>query len=281
VNTYAKLAAAAAAVLIVAFVGSQLMNGPSIGGPGANPTLTPSATSNPAATPAPSQSTVACEDELPGCAGSLAGGQHRSANLVPPLVYQTTGGSWSNVIDLPDLYKIDSTSDPTPGEQSILVWTNASISDQTSPCHVGPDPSLGRAEADWIDFVTTHPGIVATEPVDVFLNGVTARQVELSVDADWAQTCPGHAGPYVMLLTQQVAGQTAEYGLPANLRLLLTVLDVGDRTAVMLAYGPKEAADFDQAMEPIRAIIASFRMCGVSVGYGPCGGSGETRPAST
>ena len=110
--------------------------------------------------------------------------------LVPPLKYQTADGLWANVIDVPDLYKIDSMSDPTPGYPYILVWTNASIADQEVSCSSGPDPTRGRAAADWIELVTTHPGIVATDPVDLSISGRPARQVELSIAADWNRPAP-------------------------------------------------------------------------------------------
>ena len=115
--------------------------------------------------------------------------------------------------------------------------------------------------------------------MDFSLGGRTAQQVELSVAADWTQTCPEHAGRYVTLLTQRVAGQVAEYGVPADGRLLLTVVDIGGRTVVIQSYGPTDPTGFDRTMEPIRAIIESFVMCGPSIGYGPCSGPGAPPPA--
>lgn len=274
-NTQLKLLAGLAAAVVVAVVGYNLL--PRQPGAGSNPTPSPT----PIASSTASSTPIECEDGLEGCSGMLPGGPHRSKNLVPPLAFETTGGSWKNVIDIADVYKIDSASDLTPGYPYILVWTNASIVEQANPCSTDPDPSLGRAQADWIEFVTSHPGIVATDPVDVSFDGITARQVELSVADDWVQTCPNHDGPYVMLLTQRVGDQIAEYGLPSDERLLLTVVNVGQRTAVIQSYGPKDQAAFDAAMEPIKAIIASFRMCGPAIGAGPCGGPGAVGPAST
>ena len=72
--------------------------------------------------------------------------------------------------------------------------------------------------------------------------------------------------------------QVAEYGVPADERLLLTVVDIGQRTVVIQSYGPADATEFDRTMEPIRAIIDSFNMCGPGVGYGPCSGPGAPPP---
>jgi hypothetical protein len=265
-STPMKLLAAGAALLAALVGGAVFLGG------GAAPSPSPSPTPTLASSP------IDCEDGLPGCAGTLSRGSHRSTNLVPPLKYETADGLWANVIDVPDVYKIDSMSDPTPGSPYIIVWTNASIADQEVSCSTDPDPTRGRAAADWIELVTTHPGLESTDPVEFSIGGRPARQVELSIAADWTLTCPDHTGPYVTLLTQRVEDQVAEYGVPSDERLLLTVVDIGNRTVVIQSYGPTDATEFDRTMGPIRAIIDSFVMCGPAVGVGPCSGPGAPPP---
>ena len=41
--------------------------------------------------------------------------------------------------------------------------------------------------------------------------------------------------------------------------MLVTVVDVGERTVVMLTYGPGDPDAFSSAMEVIRDLIATFR----------------------
>jgi hypothetical protein len=264
-STSMKLVAVGAA-LIAVVVGSAVF----LGG-GSAPSTMPS--------PGPTVASVStmCEDDLAGCAGTLMDGSHRSTNLVPPLKYETTGGSWSNVIDTRHVYKIDSTREPTPGYPTIIVWSDASIADQEVSCSTDPDPVRGRAAADWIEFVTTHPGLVATDRVELSI-GQTAHQFEVSVATDWTQTCPFHRGPYVTLLTQRVEDHVAEYGVPSDERLLFTVVDIGERTVVIQSYGPTDEAEFDRIMEPIRAMIESFALCGPAVAFGPCSGPGAPPP---
>jgi hypothetical protein len=265
--------AALAAAIVIAVVGWGLLGRqPSVGGPAATATAS--------ASPSVASPAIACEDDLPGCVGPLGTGIQRSTNLVPPLKYEIPDGSWSNVIDLPDLYKVDSTGGRVPGDPYLIVWTNASIATQTTASCAEPDGSRGRAAADWIDYVTTHPGIVATDRSDASISGRAATQFELSVARAWTQTCPGHTGPYVTLLTQRVGDQLAEYGVPTDGRALFTVYDVNRYTVVILSYGPTDEAAFDQTMAPIRRLIDSFVMCGPSVGWGPCGGLGAQSPAA-
>jgi hypothetical protein len=254
-TTTFKLASAIAAVAIIAILSSQFLPGSpgsdGVGGPGATPSASPSP--SPSASPTPSS--VSCEDDLPGCAGPLAEGAHRSNQLVPAISYETPFG-WNNAIDLPGIYKLDP---PGVGSPYIIVWTDASITDQTTTCSLDPDPNLGRSAADWIAFLTTHPGLEASQPVDVDFGGVTGQQVELALASDWTTTCPNHNGPYAVLLTQRIEGRDSEYGMPWDQRLLMTVVDVDGKTVVIQSYGPQSATAFASSTAAVRQVIASFR----------------------
>ena len=139
------------------------------------------------------------------------------------------------------------------------MWSDAAIVDQSDQCSTAPDPALGRKAAEWIEFLTSHPGLDASEPVSVDFGTVIGQQVELAVTEGSTSTCPANGGFYVGLLTQPVEGNPSQYGLPADQRMLVTVVDVGDRTVVMLTYGPGDTDAFNQAMGVIRDLIATFR----------------------
>jgi hypothetical protein len=96
-NTYAKVALAAAAAVVVAVVGYNLLprTGPGPGGvPSPSPVPTPTA-----AAIAPSPTAPQCEDLLPGCAGVLEAGAHVTAAFEPTFTYTTPDG-WINTIDV-------------------------------------------------------------------------------------------------------------------------------------------------------------------------------------
>ena len=256
VNTYVKPLLAVAAIIVVAVAGFAVLR-PSSDGFGG-----PSATESLPLTPSPSVSSPAaieCENDLPGCAGPLVAGTHRSSQFEPSVSYETTSevvGAWLNAIDIPTIYKIDQAD---PNDPYVLMWSDAAIVDQSDQCSTNPDTGLGRRAADWIEFLTSHPGLVASEPLSIDFGTVTGQQVELAVADSWTTVCPDHGSFYVGLLTQSVEGQPSEYGLGSNQRLLMTVVDVGDRTVVMQTYGSSDADDFAASIGVIRDLIATFR----------------------
>ncbi len=256
VNTYVKPLLALAAIVVVAVAGFAVLRPSSAGFGG------PTATESPPPTPSPSVSppaVIQCEDDLPGCAGPLAAGTHQSNRFVPGFTYETTSsnpGAWLNVVDIPAIYKIDQRNANDP---YVLMWSDAAIVDQSDVCGTNPDPGLGRRAADWIEFMTSNPAFDATEPVSVDFGTVTGQQVELAVTEGSTATCPANGGFYVGFLTQPVEGRPSQYGLPVDQRMLVTVVDVGDRTVVMLTYGPGDPDAFGSAMEVIRDLIATFR----------------------
>ena len=256
-NINLKALVAIAAIVVVAVAGFAVLR-PSSSGIGV-----PAATEAPTVTASPTASTSAidCQEGIRGCVGPLAAGIHYSSRFEPAFSYETTSavaGEWHNDLDSPAIYEIDR-GDPV--DQYVLLWSDASIVDPNDQCSTNPAPGLGRKAADWIDFVTNHPGIDASEPVNIDFGGVTAQQVELAVAHSWTYGCggDGHTGFYVSLLTQDVEGRPSEYGLPSDQRLLFTVVDVGDRTVVILSYGPPDADAFAAGMGNIRDLVATFR----------------------
>ena len=261
---------AAVAAVAVAFVGLGLARPSGPGSNGVTPDASSSAAHSIRPSSSPSLAPVSCEDNLPGCAGPLTAGTHRSIQFEPGFTYETVGatGDWLNVIDVPAVFKIDQA---VPGAPYALLWSDASIAVQDASCSATPDPSKGRKAADWIAMLTSHPGLVATTPVDIDVGGRRpAQQVELVLDPGWTATCPQRVGPHVSFLTQPIDGSAAEYGLGGSERVLLTVVDIGRRTIVIESYGPVDPALFASSTRSVRTLIASFRFT-CSLNDGPCG----------
>jgi hypothetical protein len=255
VNSVLKPLLAVAAIVLVAVAGFAILrpSGSGVGGPAATetPTLSPAPSTSPAV--------IECEDDLPGCEGPLVAGTHRSHQFQPAFSYETTSpvlGEWLNVVDIPGIFKIDQGN---PNDPYVLMWSDARIVDQNDQCSTNPDPGLGHRAADWIEFLTNHDGLEASEPMDVAFGAVTGQQLELSVDPSFQGICSDQGSSYVGLLTQPVEGRANKYGLPSSQRMLITVVDVGDRTVVMMTYGPGLADEFRASTNLIRQLISTFR----------------------
>ncbi len=261
VNTYVRFAVAIAAVLVLAIGGLVLLkpSSSSVGGPG--PTASASASPSPSSSPTPPPTPFACEDNLPKCGGPLIAGAHRASSFDPRVFFSTPSG-WVNSIDQTTVYKLD----PEDGGPSILIWSQASITEQKSSCDPAPRPGARSRAKDWHDFVLSHPGLVATNVAPVDLDGSKGWTMDISVKADWTATCPAHgAKPYVMLLANALGG---EYGVASGEPLHLVVVDVGapTKTVVIQVYGQPAA------IPNAKVLIDSFSFrCGPSSGRGPCG----------
>ena len=256
VNTYVKLAAAIAAVLIVAAGGLVILRPGSsnVGGPGPTPTPSPTATTSPIPSPTP----VACEDNIVGCAGQLAAGAHRSVHLQPALAFTTPDG-WKNSIDAATIFKLDPTDPAVPADAYILVWTNVAIADQTASCDAVAKAGLGSSVADWISYLRAHPGLNASTPTPVSLGGSSGQAIDLSVRPTWTKTCPGSADRLVQFIldTDPVAGKQL-YGASSANRMHMVILDVGGKTVIIQVYTTDSDPAFSSTMAQVQPLIDSF-----------------------
>jgi hypothetical protein len=257
VNTYAKLAAAIAAVLIIAAGGLVILGpGPSnVGRPGPTPSPSPTATPSPTPSPTP----IACEDNIAGCAGQLAAGAHRSAHLQPALAFTTPDG-WKNSIDAATIFKLDPTDPAIPAGAYIIVWSNVAIADQTIACDPVAKAGLGNAVADWISYLRAHPGLNASAPTPISLGGLSGQAIDIAVRPTWTKICPGGTDRIVQFIldTDPVAGK-ALYGVGSSNRMHLVILDVGGRTVLVQVYTADTDTSFSSTMTQVQPIIDTFR----------------------
>lgn len=258
-NLPLKLGAAALTVVLVAIIGVNLLPGTSgVGGPVAPATAAPTASPTLAPIPSPSASPVACEDDLPGCAGPLTAGTHTSTSLDPSLTYVTPDG-WTNVIDTPTIFKLDPIGGDAP---YLIVWTRPLITDMNdtnAECDTTVRPGAGTSVQDWIDFLSTHPGLVASDPVAVDLGGITGQSIDVAADTGLS-FCRANGFPVVQFIsnTDPLAGEVV-YGVGTTDRMHLVILDVGGQTVIVQAYGGIEDAAFTADIDKVQPLLDSFR----------------------
>lgn len=250
-NTYAKLVAAAAAVLVVAFVGYQLLPpAPDVGG---NPSPNRSAanTAAPTASPAP----AATVPPLPPESGVIPAGTYVLGSLDVtidvPAGWQTCCGTAILKNDFAALLSIDVTD--------IVVYADAC--NWKSGDRSEPQGATAIAAA-----LAAQVPRNATAPRDVTVVGTPGLHVRLTVPAD--QPVTGTAGSFVFVGCDD--GEFVSWGKGSDPRDRyhqgpgqvddLYIVDFGGRTLIFdIATGPETPASDKAALE---AMLESLRQVG-------------------
>jgi hypothetical protein len=183
VNTFAKLAAAAAAVVAIAVVTYNLL--PPRGGSGSTPTSTP------ASSPAPSVAAGPSIGFPP--AGALTPGRHTLTedaivfSMQVPNGWHSSGPNCSGCATSDGGWLQRGVDDSTePGSVWMPLWSVDGVA--SDPCSRTPAP-LATSAAELADAVATIPGTdLVTGPEDVVVGGRPAKHVVIKVRPDIA--CP-------------------------------------------------------------------------------------------
>lgn len=197
VNAYAKIAVAAAAVLIVAVVGYNLLPGRSTGVGGPAPTASPTAAPTAAPSTRPSPSAVFPAWFTPDIsnrgAGILSSGSQTTRSFTPAFTYSVPEG-WVNSLDVPIAYGLFPDTPANEAEYALSGDTAHSIFviSVESPyflCEAW-EATRGTA-AERVAFLAASDAFAVSEPVDITIGGRTGKQVDVRLDPDWRETCPG------------------------------------------------------------------------------------------
>ncbi len=239
VNAYLKPLAAIAAVIAIAVVGLYLVREP--GGvaapaPTPSPTVAPTASPSPSPSPSASQSPVAvtCDDgTTTSCAGTLAPGEHSSVAFQPGLTF-TADTPWTNTFDIARTYNLR----PVPRSFDVQVLSQLAIPEQNAECSPSARTGAGNTVADWVEFITTHPGLTVAKSTPVAIAGHEGQQIQFHVAADWTERCPDSIGPAVVVFTDSNTPPQRAVWFDDH-RVTVWLLDVdGATVAIHLDSGP-------------------------------------------
>jgi len=254
-TTQLKLVAGLAAVLVLAVVGYNLLPKLGVGGPGPTPTVAPTPTAPAAATPVPT-----C-DTAQSCAMGTLKGAIRTTLFDPAFAFSVPTGPadgppaayWQNPFQWIDLYEID----PPTGALSFAVHSIVAIPEQNADCTHVMKAGAGKGVADWIDFLTTHPGLDTSTPVAVTLPGATGFSIDFVRSPSWTATCPNSVGPAVVTLTDDNGAQGKVYWTDDQ-RVTWTILDVAGKTVIITLDSASSDTAHQAALAIVNPIIQSF-----------------------
>jgi hypothetical protein len=194
-NTYAKLAIAAAAVVVVALVGYNLL--PTSGGnvgvtPSDSPSLSPSPSPSPTAVPSPSPSELAFFPD-----GSIEAGRHSMVRSGKSFSVEMPSG-WISHLGV-RIYTFS-------GQAAFIFWGDPPANVYADPCTKEPlDPPAGDTPAELAAAVSSIPGTdLVGGPSDLTIDGHPAKLVTIRIREDvdcapgefllWYREADGPAG---------------------------------------------------------------------------------------
>jgi hypothetical protein len=216
VNNTIRIAVAAAAVLVVAFVGYQLMAGPSVG----NPSPSPSASA------APSAAQSAGPSELPfGGTTLLNAGTYSLGDQFPVQVTFEVPANWTSCSQGPTDQGVCSPPSDTYGMGvSFLIVENV-VADPCGSSRALLDPPVGPTVDDLVTALSGLEGFEATAPTDLTVDGFRGKEFTLTAPAAGAGCATW-------------ATETRTNGVGPGEVTVLRILDVeGTRLVITGAHG--------------------------------------------
>jgi hypothetical protein len=185
-------------------------------------------------TVAASASQSVCINRFGGlCRGRLAAGTYTTSTFEPTITYTVPDG-WFNDLDTPGKFELSPVNDdplsatwsshgsPSGDTRTIGFYENLAIPNECEQQQ--PDPSVERTIEAMTAWLTSHPGLVTTEPVEVNVGGLDGVVLDITLDPSWTQGCSFSAGqPVVVILTEGIPGGVVhmiDSGKPERLYLL-------------------------------------------------------------
>jgi hypothetical protein len=272
-NTPFKLAIAAAAVVVVAIVGINLMPGnATVGGPGPTPSLSPSLSPPPSPSPSPSPARIPDGRLAAGTyttqpfagAGGLCVGQagcvEAGAEDDSIRVTVTVPDGWSGFEGKSLVPSAESYS--PPGGASLLfgrggwLYTVSQVCGGSGPdAPTGPDIPTGTTVDEFVTALVDHPDLDVTSPVDVTLGGYSGQYLELRAPAN---TTTDELGPDPSGCNYYFVWEPGIYAQGPNALWRIWVLDVnGVRVVIRSDSFPGTTS---QVQAQLQAIVNSIQI---------------------
>lgn len=236
-----RLAIVAAAVVVVAIIGLNLLPGRNgVGGPVATPTAVPTPAPTPTASPPPTPPAFAFPE-----AGALAVGRHDMTLQGLPFSFEVPAAGWiSN-----GQFAVDKGTVRTSWEGGFIFWADAADGIFTDPCTQREGPAVGPGAAAIAEAIANVPGTTATGPTDVTVGGYPAKRIVVKIPD--AADCVAES--FYLWWDEQLSGRYATV-LGSTIRVWIIDVD-GTLIQIDAETPPGAAPGVGQALEGIVASI--------------------------
>ncbi len=195
VNTMLRAGIAVAAVVVVAFIGLQLLPGQSgvTGGPAPSPSSI--VTAPPSSAPSPSGSSVATDCiNGQGCPSPFPAGPVTSTAFTPKLSFTAPAG-YIEFNDQAQAYGVQTAAGSTPG--GFFIFREPAPSTDANACEGDPKP-IGPLTVDSISSAfAADKRFKVTTPAPVTIGPYSGKTFDLQLASTWTGTCHGAAASLV------------------------------------------------------------------------------------
>jgi hypothetical protein len=110
-----------------------------------------------------------------------------------------------------------------PGSADLMALS--SVVPARSDCSARPIPGIGTSSDAMTRWLSSHPALDATAPVDVTLGAASGSWVDIRLADDWEQSCPDG----LVLVTGRPDGEEG-WEISANEKIRFYMLDVPSGT---------------------------------------------------
>jgi hypothetical protein len=244
-NNSIRIGLAAAAVVVIALIGYQLLTGPNVGGPA--PVETPSVAPSDAPAETPTAEPVSA---IPP-AGELAIGRHAMTLGGVPLSIEIFTDGWISNGE----FGIDKGNQDTPDAAGFIFWTHSAADNvHADPCaQTRLSPPAGRSAAELAVAVSTVPGLhLVSGPSEVTVGGYPAQHVVVTVPEDI-----GCAPSDFYLWYDADNPADTRYATALNSTIYVWIIDVGG--TLVWIDGETYAGSGPQAEQEVRQIVDSIQ----------------------
>jgi hypothetical protein len=191
------------------------------------------------------------------CLGSLQPGTYATDQFEPSLTYTVPAG-WNDISDSPGQFLLRRPD--TPDAIVIGVYQRVRA---PRPCRVEPDLGVGASVQEMTTWLTSHPGLVTSDPVPVTVGGLSGERIDVSLAPSWTGTCPWFGNdpivPIMVGLTPTDLHHTIFEGLQERLYLLsyrgaVLAIEIGPEGNV-----PHDFPKLNDYVDEITPIVESIR----------------------
>ena len=118
-------------------------------------------------------------------------------------------------------------------------------------------PGIGSGAQDLVDWLASHPGLVASEPEDVSVGGLAATSLVIEASEDWTGTCDPE-NPFAAVPIFYLQEDGYHWALDVGTRYSITLIDLGAGDTVAIVVDAADDEDLESFVESARPIIESF-----------------------